>query len=113
MCARVYPYQDIFTIDFCYGFIQFAPTLSLQLPGGISFDLMHYWDGQPVRFVCCERKRRGDPDAYGEREEGDAESDVPWGRVLWCVAIELVPDEEPQSQQQHCAPNGAAGATIS
>ncbi|KAI0296433.1 hypothetical protein BC826DRAFT_875918, partial [Russula brevipes] len=72
--------KDIFTIDFCYGFIHFSPTLALHLPGGISFDLMHYWDGQPVRFVCCERKREG--------EEGDAGSDVPWGRILWCMAIE-------------------------
>jgi hypothetical protein len=57
---------------------------------------MHYWDGQPVRFVCCERRRDGD----GDSEEGDADSDVPWGRVLWCVAIELVPDEEPQPHAQ-------------
>jgi len=55
---------------------------------------MHYWDGQPVRFMCCERKRGGEGDSEGE--EGDADPDVPWGRVLWCVAIELVPDEEPQ-----------------
>jgi len=74
--------------------MQFTPTLSLQLPGGISFDLMHYWDGQPVRFMCCERKRGGEGD--GDGEEADADSDVPWGRVLWCVTIELVPDEEPQ-----------------
>ncbi|KAF8273476.1 hypothetical protein EI94DRAFT_1563982 [Lactarius quietus] len=92
--------EDVFTTDFCYGFIQFAPTLSLQLPGGISFDLMHYWDGQPVRFMCCERKR----EAESGGEEGGAD-DVPWGRVLWCVAIELVPDEEgahptPQGQPQ-------------
>lgn len=31
-------------------------ALSLRLPGGMSFDLMHYWDGQPVRFVCRRRK---------------------------------------------------------
>jgi Protein of unknown function (DUF1769) len=90
-------YQDVFTTDFCYGFIQFSPTLSLQLPGGISFDLMHYWDGQPVRFMCCERKR--EVECEEEAKEGGADSDVPWGRVLWCVAIELVPDEE-QSQPQ-------------
>lgn len=83
--------QDVFTTDFCYGFIQFAPTLSLHLPGGISFDLMHYWDGQPVRFMCCERKR----EAESGSEEGGAD-DVPWGRVLWCVAIEH--DEEEGSQ---------------
>ena len=64
---------------------------------------MHYWDGQPVRFMCCERKRRSESDGGGG-EEGGAD-DVPWGRVLWCVAIEPVPDEEgpqpaPQSQQR-------------
>lgn len=66
------------TTDFCYGFINFTPSLSLQLPGGLSLDLMKYWDGQPVRFVCCERKG-----VDGEVEE-------PWGRVFWCVAIEIV-----------------------
>ncbi len=94
-------FKDVFATDFCYGFIQFSPTLSLHLPGGISFDLMHYWDGQPVRFLCCERKREAEGDGGGG-EEGGAD-DVPWGRVLWCVAIEPVPDEEesqhvPQSQ---------------
>jgi len=69
---------------------------------------MNYWDGQPVRFVCCERKRQADGDGEGD--------DVPWGRVLWCVAIELVPDEaQPQSQQPHAHAEGgsrtANGAT--
>ena len=91
-------WQDLFTTDFCYGFIHFAPTLSLNLPGGISFDLMHYWDGQPVRFMCCERKREADNDRGGS-EDGGA-NDVPWGRVLWCVAIESVPDEEGQLASQ-------------
>ncbi|KAF9530268.1 hypothetical protein CPB83DRAFT_851276 [Crepidotus variabilis] len=72
--------DDLVTTDFCYGFINFTPTLSLQLPGGLSFDLMRYWDGQPVRFVCCERKR------------GDDASGEPWGRVFWCIAIEVVDD---------------------
>ncbi|KDR80292.1 hypothetical protein GALMADRAFT_33591, partial [Galerina marginata CBS 339.88] len=71
--------EDLITTDFCYGFINFAPSLSLQLPGGLSFDLMKYWDGQPVRFVCCERVT--DLEAGGE---------VPWGRIFWCVAIEVV-----------------------
>ena len=63
---------------------------------------MHYWDGQPVRFMCCERKREAEIGG----EEGGAD-DVPWGRVLWCVAIEHDDDEEgsqpvpaPQSQPQ-------------
>lgn len=64
-------------MDFCYGFLTFHPTLSLNIPGGISFDLLQYWDGQPVRFVCCERK-------HG--------SDQPWGRIFWCVTIELEDD---------------------
>ncbi len=66
---------------------------------------MHYWDGQPVRFVCCERKREGEGEC-----EGDTESDTPWGRVLWCVAIELVPDEEPQPQLRPVA-QSANGVT--
>ena len=70
--------NDVITTDFCYGFIQF-PQLALVLPGGISFDLMRYWDGQPVRFVCCERAKDGE--------------DVNETRMFWCVAIELVEDE--------------------
>ncbi|KAI9465756.1 DUF1769-domain-containing protein [Lactarius psammicola] len=91
--------EDVFTTDFCYGFIQFSPTLSLHLPGGISFDLMHYWDGQPVRFVCCERKGEADSDS----EDGGADN-VPWGRVLWCVAIEPVWDEEESQPTPHSQP---------
>jgi hypothetical protein len=59
--------------------------LALRLPGGLSFDLMRYWDGQPVRFVCCERKeRRGTHSNDGE----------PWGRIFWCIAIESYEEEE-------------------
>ncbi|KAG6828176.1 hypothetical protein H0H92_008907 [Tricholoma furcatifolium] len=78
--------EDILTTDFCYGFLEFSPSLILRLPGGITFDLMRYWDGQPVRFVCCERKRDGD----------DAKNDdgLPWGEVFWCVEIEMGDDEE-------------------
>jgi len=72
--------QDIITTDFCYGFLEFAPALRLRLPGGVGFDLARYWDGQPVRFVCCERKRETDP---------PADDEDPWGRVFWCVSIEV------------------------
>jgi hypothetical protein len=40
---------------------------------------MKYWDRQPVKFVCCERKTK---------EGGD-----PWGTIFWCIAIELAEDE--------------------
>jgi hypothetical protein len=73
--------QDVITADFCYGFLEFSPTLSLRLPGGISFDLMRYWDGQPVRFVCCERK------------EVAVDGEDPWGALFWCVAIEMGEDD--------------------
>ncbi|KAG5650490.1 hypothetical protein H0H81_012061 [Sphagnurus paluster] len=75
--------QDVVTTDFCYGFLEFSPRLALRLPGGLSFDLMRYWDGQPVRFVCCER---GPGSGAGGQEgvEGD-----PWGEVYWCVVIEM------------------------
>ncbi|KAJ3810322.1 hypothetical protein F5876DRAFT_88957 [Lentinula aff. lateritia] len=72
--------EDIITTDFCYGFLEFAPSLTLRLPGGISFDLLRYWDGQPVRFMCCERK-----DSNVSRLDPE-----PWGRSFWCVAIEMV-----------------------
>jgi len=77
--------HDVLTMDFCYGFLEFNPSLALRLPGGVSFDLMKYWDGQPVRFACCERKKNPDNGAYGwGRDSGD-----PWGRTFWCVQIEL------------------------
>lgn len=69
------------TADFCYGYLEFHPTLALRLPGGVSLDLTRHWDGQQVRFVCCERGRDG----------ADSE---PWGRTFWCVAIEPVDDDE-------------------
>ncbi|KAH8108758.1 DUF1769-domain-containing protein [Phellopilus nigrolimitatus] len=69
---------DVITTDFCYGFITF-PSLTLCLPGGLSFDLSKYWDGQPVRFVCCARPR-----------DGESMSEAP---VFWCVAIEKVGDD--------------------
>jgi hypothetical protein len=49
---------------------------------------MHYWDGQPVRFVCCERRKHVLDD---EEREGD-----PWGKMFWCVSIELAEDDDSQ-----------------
>ena len=41
---------------------------------------MRYWDGQPVQFVCCERKQKDEFDGN------------PWGIIFWCVAIEVEED---------------------
>jgi len=96
--------QDVITTDFCYGFLEFAPSLRLKLPGGLGFDLARYWDGQGVRFVCCERRQVPSFDhaspihepecsdgAYEgeEHEGGTGEGEEPWGRVFWCVSIEM------------------------
>jgi len=70
--------EDIVTTDFCYDFLNFSPDgITLRLPGGISVDMLRYWDGQPVTFVCCDRTPR----------DGN-----PWGKVFWCVVI--APAEE-------------------
>ncbi|KAI0631241.1 DUF1769-domain-containing protein [Trametes polyzona] len=77
--------EDVITTDFCYDFLQFSHDgISLRLPGGISIDVMKYWDGQPVRFVCCERVRKGE------------RSERPWGRILWCVVIEPAEGDLPR-----------------
>ncbi|KAF8579225.1 DUF1769-domain-containing protein [Ramaria rubella] len=73
--------EDLLTTDFCYGFLSF-PSLALCLPGGISFDLQKYWDGQPVRFVCVERRQ--DQHNGAAEEEALGEDD----RMFWCVVVE-------------------------
>ncbi|KAF8703032.1 hypothetical protein AX14_014276 [Amanita brunnescens Koide BX004] len=70
--------EEIISTDFCHGFLEFNPSIALRLPIGISFNLLRYWDKHPVRFVCCERKK-------GNVKDGED----PWGRVFWCVAIEI------------------------
>ncbi|THH09545.1 hypothetical protein EW146_g8658 [Bondarzewia mesenterica] len=65
--------------------VVFGPNPRPQAARRIAFELMHYWDGQPVRFVCCERRHEG--------EDGD-EGGVAWGRVFWCVSIELADSED-------------------
>ncbi|KAJ7928506.1 P-loop containing nucleoside triphosphate hydrolase protein [Mycena leptocephala] len=94
--------QDLITTDFCYGFLEFAPSLRLRLPGGLGFDLARYWDGQGVRFVCCERRQVPSPvpdaensDASEEKHDGgSANGEDPWGPVFWCVSIEMGEDED-------------------
>ena len=76
--------QDLITADFCHHYLHFGSnSIVLRLPGGISIDLLKYWDGQPVRFVCCERAKKG------ERTDG-----LPYGKVFFCVAMESVEDDE-------------------
>lgn len=48
--------EDVVTVDFCNGYINFN-NLQLELPyGNLKFDLQQYWDGQPVRYVCKNLK---------------------------------------------------------
>jgi len=107
--------NDLITTDFCYGFLSF-PSLSLNLPGGISFDLMKYWDGQPVRFVCCERPRRPNLSpassrsgsssslkSFGSGSSGSSKSEKKLkgpGRAFWCVVIQVVQDDEVDDDEE-------------
>ncbi|KAG2156727.1 uncharacterized protein EDB93DRAFT_1125228 [Suillus bovinus] len=77
--------EDLITTDFCYGYLQFNPTLALRLSGGMTFDLMKYWDRHPVRFVCCRRRKPED----GERSDGQ-----PTGDLYWIVSIETADDSD-------------------
>jgi predicted RecA/RadA family phage recombinase len=45
----------------------------------VTIDLTRHWDGQQVRFACCERGKG---------------KDQPWGRMFWCVAIEPTKEGE-------------------
>ncbi|KZP06408.1 DUF1769-domain-containing protein [Athelia psychrophila] len=86
--------SDVLTTDFAYGYLAFSPALALVLPpsaGGFHFDLGQYWDGQPVRFVCCER-----PGTKGEV-----------GRVFWCVSIELADDGDEDGDEEGGEGEGA------
>lgn len=109
------PNQDLLTTDFCYDFLQFNTKggIGLRLPGGISVDLLRYWDGQPVRFVCCERGSKvhtgiggiggigggssesviGSKNNTGNGGGGGGGGGVnPWGKIYWCVVIESAED---------------------
>ncbi|KAF8644906.1 hypothetical protein AX16_008189 [Volvariella volvacea WC 439] len=96
--------QDVITTDFCYGFLEFNPSLALKLPGGLTFDLMRYWDRQPVRFVCCQRKHKSSSSTSSlsgshQKADGDGGEDVPWSRIFWCISIEIVEEDEESKPQ--------------
>jgi len=55
----------------------------------MSFNLSRYWDGQPVLFVCCERRKLPDDEGSGSQDGGD-----PWGEFFWCVSIQPEEQEE-------------------
>lgn len=63
--------------DFCHGYLSFADNgLGLSFPM-VHFDLVKYWDGRPVLFVCCER---------------DKVSGKGPGNIIWCVGFEIIED---------------------
>ena len=96
-----YGVQDLITTDFCYDFLTFSPDgIMLRLPGGISIEMTKYWDGQPVRFVCCERLKKE------ERTDERA-----WGRIIWCVVIE--PAEDGESVQEKGPTTSSDGGSTS
>lgn len=79
------------TTDFCYGYVSFSPTgVALQLPGGFSLDLMRFWDGQPIYFVCCQRASAAESTQTGQ----------PIGRIFWCIAIEVLEGEKSDSEEE-------------
>ncbi|KAJ3523702.1 hypothetical protein NM688_g8683 [Phlebia brevispora] len=83
--------NDLITADFCHHYLHFgSESIVLRLPGGISIDLLRYWDGQPVRFVCCQRAREG------EQTDG-----LPWGKVFFCVALECEDDSRAEKRNPH------------
>ncbi|KAL6299235.1 DUF1769-domain-containing protein [Sparassis latifolia] len=78
--------EDLIIADFCYNYVSFGPSgVGVSLPGGFSLDLTSYWDGEPVRFVCCERS---------------SEDGLPWGRTFWCVVFEREDEEEEGSAEE-------------
>ncbi|KAI6124489.1 hypothetical protein EDD16DRAFT_1562003 [Pisolithus croceorrhizus] len=79
--------DDIITTDFCYGFLEFYPDIILRLPAGITFDLMKYWDKQPIRFVCGTRG-------------GKEESDEPITDMFWCVEVVSADDDETVGEKE-------------
>jgi len=50
--------EDVLTFDCCHGHLSF-PSMGLYLPGGLSFDLLQYYNGQPFRFILAEKAPGG------------------------------------------------------
>ena len=72
------------TTDFCYDYLSFSSTgITLTLPAGMSIDMMRYWDGQPVYFVCASRA-----------SDNKRDDDHPLGKIFWCIAIEVLDEDE-------------------
>jgi hypothetical protein len=69
--------------DFCHGWLSFENGLSLNFPV-VHFDLMRYWDGRPLWFVCCERSKDG---------KGP-------GNPIWCVGFEIMEEHECDSEPE-------------
>ncbi|KAJ8294861.1 Pre-mRNA-splicing factor cwf23 [Rhodotorula toruloides] len=73
--------SHILRADFSHGFINFD-SLSVSLPGGLSFSLAKYWNGEPVVF-SCQRKGTGEKwfvvsfvlEGDGEGGEGKGEGE--------------------------------------
>lgn len=73
--------------DFCQGLLSFENGLSVSFPM-VHFDLMQYWDGRPVWFVCCERAQNG---------KGP-------GPSIWCVGFEILKDGDEEDDEKPEAP---------
>lgn len=97
--------DDLLTVDFCHNHLYFSPKgIDLRIPGGIKIDVMRYWDGQPVKFVCCERVRKGEVQEKGAK---------PWGRVLFCIVIELASEAECEtSSGEETAVDSSSSSTL-
>jgi len=78
--------SHIVQTDFCHGYLSFGGdpsdgggkgNLGLSLPK-IHFDLMKYFDGRPLWYVCCEKGKDG---------KGP-------GPMIWCVAFQILLDDD-------------------
>ncbi|KAF9508234.1 hypothetical protein BS47DRAFT_1320831 [Hydnum rufescens UP504] len=70
--------SDFIQTDFCHGHLSFDNnSLAVDLPIGLSLNLMKYWHGGRAIFACCKR-----------RDDGH---DGP-GEIFWCMAFELKED---------------------